>query len=294
MRTRIVNRAVVSCLAAVAGSSGLGVAAASADTVLAPTNDTYVASATPAANFASATLLAVTGTPASQALLRFTAPSGAIAGSKAPPLCDRLILLCDHRARLILRMDDHHGHLEHATRARRGDRQQVVGVGWMERHRASGHGREQRRRDLPAGNEAQRCGRTVPRRAQHAPSELVLTAAPAPPAPTPPPPPATVVGATPLWNGDTFTIDPTGFNHGGAGALPSYQWSSASGPAGGYFQPHSNTDPNVHGATRVPDPAGINRTVIKLNADERKSNGAVRARRDPREGTIRAMAWIAG
>ena len=168
MRARIVNRAVVSCLAAVAGSSGLGVSAASADSVLGPTNDTWVASAAPAANFASDSVLGVTGTPASRPCCASPRrpqasrePSSASMRPPHPPMRSACAA--------VLRIDDQHGQLEHATRARCGDRQQVVGVGWMERHRASGHGREQRRRDLPAGNEAQRCGRTIPRRAQHAP-----------------------------------------------------------------------------------------------------------------------------
>jgi hypothetical protein len=77
--------------------------------------------------------------------------------------------------------------------------------------------------------------------------------------------------AQPLWNGDTFSIKRGGVSHGGAGALPPYQWSSASSSSNGWFQPHSNTDPDVMGATVVDDPAGLPRKVIKLNADERRS-----------------------
>ena len=274
MRTRIVNRAVISCLAAVAGSSGLGVAAASADTVLAPTNDTYVASAAPAANFASASLLGVTGTPASQALLRFTAPSGAIGAAKL-----RLYATASSSSAITVRGSS----CAWTTTTVTWNTRPALGAAIASKSSVSAGWNDIALPATAVSSGAATClqvtkpsGAGVQFHAVHNthPSELVLTAAPAPPAPTPPPPPATVVGATPLWNGDTFTIDPTGFSHGGAGALPSYQWSSASGPAGGYFQPHSNTDPNVHGATRVPDPAGINRTVIKLNADERKSNGS--------------------
>ncbi|MGH3337332.1 MAG: hypothetical protein ACRDPL_00690, partial [Propionibacteriaceae bacterium] len=89
------------------------------------------------------------------------------------------------------------------------------------------------------------------------------------PDPVPPPPPPLPTPATALWVGDTFRIDPYGIYHGGDGALPPYQWSSASGPGGGWFQPHSNTNPAVHGATVVADPTGLNRKVIRLNADER-------------------------
>jgi hypothetical protein len=76
-----------------------------------------------------------------------------------------------------------------------------------------------------------------------------------------------------LWTGDVFSIDPTGVYHGGEGALPPYQWSSASGPDGGWFRPHSNTESNGHGATVVDDPTHLSRKVIQANADERKDNG---------------------
>ena len=80
---------------------------------------------------------------------------------------------------------------------------------------------------------------------------------------------AATTQATPLWNGDSFTINPYGTFHGGEGALPPYQWSSASGPGGGWYQPHSNTNPSAHGVTVVSDPTGLGRPVIRLNADER-------------------------
>ena len=91
------------------------------------------------------------------------------------------------------------------------------------------------------------------------------------PDPLPPPPTTPAPPATPLWNGDSFTIDPYAVYHGGEGALPPYLWSSASGPYGGWFQPHSNTNPGVHGVTVVADPTGLARNVIQLNADERRS-----------------------
>src|SRR5947209_2028080 len=54
--------------------------------------------------------------------------------------------------------------------------------------------------------------------------------------------------ATPLWNGDTFYLDPAGTSRGGGGALPPYQWSSAWESGRGFLR-HSNTDPDVMGVT---------------------------------------------
>lgn len=78
--------------------------------------------------------------------------------------------------------------------------------------------------------------------------------------------------ATPLWNGDTFTLQRATVSTGGEGTLPPYQWSSA-WLAGQGFLKHSNTDPTVLGATVVEDPSPLTRQVIKLNADESKNNG---------------------
>jgi hypothetical protein len=82
-----------------------------------------------------------------------------------------------------------------------------------------------------------------------------------------------VTNARPRWNGDTFTIRATNTD------LPPYQFSSASSPAAGWLQPHSNTDPTVDGVTVVNDPAGLRssspphgiRKVIKITTDERRA-----------------------
>lgn len=80
--------------------------------------------------------------------------------------------------------------------------------------------------------------------------------------------------ATPLWNGDTFTLDRTGTKaQGGEGTLPPYQWSSA-WLSGQGFLTHSNSNPAVMGATMVEDPSPLTRQVIKLNADESRNNGS--------------------
>jgi hypothetical protein len=248
--------------------------------VLAPTNDTYVASGTPATNFASATLLGVTGTPASEALLRFTTPSGGIAAAKL-----RLYATASSADAISVRRSS----CAWTTSTVTWNTRPALGTAIASKSSVSAGWNDIALPPTALTSGAANClqvtkasGGRVQFEAIHNtyPARLALTSTtvpivPTPPtAPVPPPAPTSVVGATPLWNGDTFTIDPTGFYHGGEGALPSYQWSSASGPNGGYFQPHSNTDPNVHGATRVPDPAGLARTVIKLNADERKNNGS--------------------
>ena len=86
-------------------------------------------------------------------------------------------------------------------------------------------------------------------------------------------PHAIIANARPVWNGDTFTIRATNTR------LPPYQFSSSSGPDGGWLQPSSNTNPNVDGVTVVDDPMGLSssvppygvRKVIKLTTDERRS-----------------------
>jgi hypothetical protein len=86
---------------------------------------------------------------------------------------------------------------------------------------------------------------------------------------------ARVPNATPLWNGDTFTIRKIDSD------LPPYQFSSASGPTAGWLQPNSNTNPNVDGVAVVPDPTGLRssahpgvRKVIKITTDDgRAFNG---------------------
>ncbi len=93
---------------------------------------------------------------------------------------------------------------------------------------------------------------------------------------------APVRAAQPLWNGDVFRIERSGVAHGGSGALPPYEWSSASSSAGGWFQSHSNTDPQVMGATVVDDPAGLSRKVIKINVDERRTYDTDYVRMDVR------------
>lgn len=101
-----------------------------------------------------------------------------------------------------------------------------------------------------------------------------------PPCPTPTPTPTPTAtptvtptatpapSATPLFNGDTFTVQQqANFPQGGEGPLPPYQWSSGWTPEAGFVK-HSNSDPSVLGATVVPDPGGLFRQVVKLNADE--------------------------
>lgn len=85
--------------------------------------------------------------------------------------------------------------------------------------------------------------------------------------------------AKPIWNGDSFRIKAAPTVGGGEGPLPPYRFSSASGPRGGWFQPHSDSDPAVHGVAMVDDPTGLTRSrsansvrhVIKITADERRS-----------------------
>jgi hypothetical protein len=91
--------------------------------------------------------------------------------------------------------------------------------------------------------------------------------------------PTRIRNATPLWDGDVFSVVRPNEE------LPPYLFSSAAGPSGGWAQPHSNTDPNVQGVTVVGDPLGLHssarpdrvRRVLKLTADERLSfDGYVR------------------
>lgn len=85
--------------------------------------------------------------------------------------------------------------------------------------------------------------------------------------------------ARPIWNGDSFHIEAAATGRGGEGPLPPYRFSSASGPNGGWFQPHSDSDPAVHGVAMVDDPTGLAsstsgndvRRVIKITTDERRS-----------------------
>ncbi|MGH3337333.1 MAG: hypothetical protein ACRDPL_00695, partial [Propionibacteriaceae bacterium] len=85
--------------------------------------------------------------------------------------------------------------------------------------------------------------------------------------------------ARPIWNGDRFQLRPGRTIGGGQGRVPPYRFSSASGPGGGWFQPHTDSDPAAHGVALVDDPTGMEsstaknevRRVIKITTDERRS-----------------------
>ena len=266
MQPRTLCRAFVSCLAAVAGSSGVGVAVASADTVLAPTNDTYVASATPATNFAGATLLAVTGTPASQALLRFTAPSGAIAGGKL-----RLYATASSSDAITVRRSS----CAWTTTTVTWNTRPALGAAIASKSSVSAGWNDIALPATAVSSGAATClqvtkasgARAVRGRAQHLPR--ATRSDPRAPLRRPHRPRhqrRTGPRAHRSWEPRRYgTATPsrstrTGVHYGGEGALPSYQWSSASGPAGG-----SSSLGLQHRSERarryaVPNPAGLNRT----------------------------------
>jgi hypothetical protein len=85
------------------------------------------------------------------------------------------------------------------------------------------------------------------------------------------------VTATPLWNGDTFTVVAPSTSWGGEGTLTPWYRSSAwnssltgdSGLTSGH-RIHSNTDPAVHGSVVVDDPTGL----VSVGAPT--GNGSVR------------------